>query len=109
VWRLETTAAGTEYGAWIMDTDTGDETMIGTIMVPNTWGGISSNVVLFSEWYGGEFPSCRSMPRSNVLFGIPTADAGDATATFTGQVDVGGACPGTFTDWGTGIQEMLPR
>jgi hypothetical protein len=107
VWKLGTYPTGTEWGAWILDMDTGVETMIGTILVPNSWKGIRSDVVLFTEWYGGDFPSCTSLPRSNVFFDQLTANGGAETADLTDRVDLGGACPGSFIDWDTGVQEFL--
>jgi hypothetical protein len=65
------------YAAWILDTQTGVETLIGRILVPESWGQLSA---LSTEWtlridYTPP-TSCAEAEPSSGLYGWPTADGG---------------------------------
>lgn len=62
------------WGAWIMDTITGQEVFIGQIQVPSSWDWLNSSVV-WVEYYGS-VSNCSAIPYAKARFERPTADNG---------------------------------
>ncbi|MEU6311486.1 hypothetical protein [Streptomyces sp. NPDC047014] len=74
------------------DTVTGASHHIGTFTLPGG-GNLASSQLGFVEYYLG-VPSCRKMPRTDVVFGAPrTTDADGRTGTSTAAYEYG-ACVG---------------
>jgi len=61
------------WGAWIIDTSTEQETLIGKIKVPNSWQGLEDYSVVWVEYYG-QVNGCISIPYAKARFEQPTAD-----------------------------------
>jgi len=64
------------WGAWIIDTSTSQETLIGKIKVPNPWQWLDDSSVVWVEYYG-QVNGCASTPYSKARFEQPTADDGN--------------------------------
>jgi hypothetical protein len=78
------------WGAWIMDTTTGQEVFLGQIQVPSSWQWLDWSVV-WVEYYGS-VSDCSAIPYAKARFERPTADNG----TFRPQnltTDYGRTCP----------------
>ncbi|WP_305784648.1 DUF3472 domain-containing protein [Symbioplanes lichenis] len=73
VWRLETDSRGQWWGAWVQDTRTGRDTLIGQIRVARSkrLTGVPMN---FSE-YWGPARSCDGVPVSTAYFTQPAANS----------------------------------
>lgn len=79
------------WGAWIIDTSTGQETFIGKIKVPGSWQWLDNSSVVWVEYYG-QVNGCNSIPYAKARFEQPTADNG----SFIPQnltSDLGTTCP----------------
>ncbi|HEX3621618.1 MAG TPA: DUF3472 domain-containing protein [Acidimicrobiales bacterium] len=71
------TPGGGWWGAVVRDETTGDEQEIGGIRVPGHWRNLDSWSVMWTEYYGPPLNSCSDLAYSSVVFGNPTAEAGD--------------------------------
>jgi len=63
------------WGAWIVDTSTSQETLIGKIKVPSSWQRLDDSSVVWVEYYG-QVNGCNSIPYAKARFEQPTADNG---------------------------------
>ena len=64
------------WGAWIIDTSTGQETLIGKIKVSSSWQWLDDSSVVWVEYYG-QVNGCNSLkPYAKARFEQPTADNG---------------------------------
>jgi len=61
------------WRAWIIDTSTIQETLIGKIKVPNSWQWLDDSSVIWVEYYG-QVNGCNSIPYAKARFEQPTAD-----------------------------------
>ncbi|MBA7587483.1 hypothetical protein ES708_29513 [subsurface metagenome] len=61
------------WEAWIIDTSTIQETLIGKIKVPNSWQWLDDSSVVWVEYYG-QVNGCASTPYAKARFEQPTAD-----------------------------------
>jgi hypothetical protein len=73
--RVSTETAGW-WDASVTDTVTGTTSWIGRIQVPETWGGLGTWSVMWTEYYGGALRRCEELAHSRVVFGFPVADDG---------------------------------
>jgi hypothetical protein len=86
IWRTATNT----WGAWILNTATGAETQVGTLVArANT---LVNRVGNFVEYYGADFPHCSSLPSTQATFSSPLADNRSRGATLTGSSIGPGAC-----------------
>ena len=68
----------TWYGGFIRDTETGVESEVGRILIPAAWRGLGDLSSMWSQRFGHQaMTECSTQEHSSVLFGIPTANAGD--------------------------------
>jgi hypothetical protein len=97
VWALSPNT----WGGWVKDLNTGIEKQIATITVPNNWGWLSSNSVVWTEYYAANTPSrrpssCSAVPYTRVLFSEPTANGGSITRPSSRSPEIGtGECRNT--------------
>ena len=63
------------WSAWIIDTSTSQETLIGKIKVPNSWQWLDDYSVVWVEYYG-QVNGCNSLSYAKARFEEPTADNG---------------------------------
>jgi hypothetical protein len=71
------TPGGGWWAGLIRDEATGEVHELGGIRVPGHWRNLDSWSVMWTEWYGGPLGSCNDLPYSSVVFGTPTAEAGE--------------------------------
>jgi len=79
------------WGAWIIDTSTSQETLIGKIKVPNSWQGLEDYSVVWVEYYG-QVNDCDSIPYAKARFEQPTAD-NNSIIPQNLTSDLGTTCP----------------
>ena len=72
IWRLDATAEGQWWGAWIRDESTGVETEIGRMLMPVVSSTISSTAS-FTENFGPNV-ACNEAQRSIAIFTQPAAN-----------------------------------
>jgi len=63
------------WGAWVVDTSTEQETLIGKIKVPVSWQGLEDYSVVWVEYYG-QVNGCNSIPYAEARFEQSTANDG---------------------------------
>jgi hypothetical protein len=63
------------WGAWIMDTSTGQEVFIGQILVPGSWNWLDRSSGVWVEYYG-QVSECAAVPYAKATFERPNADNG---------------------------------
>lgn len=86
VWILDKTADGVNWGAWIKDTVTEEETLIGVINLKNNngydgYGWLISSAIGFQEHYGyGSVDACHLLPYSKITWRGPYANNNQFTA-----------------------------
>jgi len=81
------------WGAWIIDTSTSQETLIGKIKVPDSWQWLDDSSVVWVEYYG-QVNGCGSTPYAKARFEQPTADDGSIIPQDLTSV-MGTTCPNT--------------
>lgn len=80
IWIMQNTSDGVNWGGWIKDTVTGEETLIGVITLKNSfyyqgYGLLASESIGFHQNYGyGSVESCSSLPYSKVTWRGPYAN-----------------------------------
>lgn len=68
---------GQWWGAWVIDTVSGAETLIGMILTPLDWRWLYSSVVWGAEYFTlSPTGPCSNAPYAAAIFGNPTADNG---------------------------------
>jgi hypothetical protein len=72
--RVASDASGTWWSGWVVDKNTGSQTLIGTIKVPGKWRGFGNWSVMWTENYYSTAPTCGHIPYSNVRFSNPVAN-----------------------------------
>lgn len=95
IWRLSSETEGHWWGAWILDTRSGQETYLGSIRSNPEHGTIrGQSVENFSEYFGQAQPTCGDVPRSTVTWSLPLVRSGgpDVVGGFDGSVR--GSCTG---------------
>lgn len=85
------------WGAWVLDTVTGTETLIGSITVPGSWGWIESSTTAFTSYFG-DLTDCNEMPYAKARFGDLTGDSG-RYAAHTDRTETLSACRGVARAW----------
>ncbi len=86
--------------AWrgaILDEQTGVDTVLGDITVPEGWGWLHTTLDEFTENFaengGTRYPTCADAPRTLATFFSPIANQGQATVTTgVGQVNTNANC-----------------
>lgn len=79
------------WGAYIIDTTTGEETFLGRIKVPASWKGLDASSIVWVEYYGKVY-NCNSILYAEARFEQPTANSGSyVPKEFT--IEKGTACP----------------
>lgn len=87
VWNLGKDSSNEEdywWGAWVQDTETGEEQFIGKILVPSTYKGIASSSLDFVEFYGnqdGQRYPCSSIEYTKSIYNFPTLNDGAVSPT----------------------------
>jgi len=80
------------WGAWVIDTFTGQETFIGKIKVPSSWQMLDSSSCIFVEYYG-QVNDCDSIPYAEARFEEPTANNGSISPQGL-DIEIGTTCSG---------------
>lgn len=88
VWSISQDDNNKTWGAWVMDTATGQDTQIATISVPLSWGNVGTWSVVWSEYFW-PLTSCSQLPYSKVTFSNFIADAGQWTAPYQHNEHIG--------------------
>ena len=87
IWVLDKNASGVNWGAWIKDTVTNEETLIGVINLKNSngyegYGWLTSGAIGFSEHYGyGSVDACHLLPYSKITWRGPYANNNEFMAS----------------------------
>lgn len=85
IWVLDKTTNGVNWGAWIKDTVTGEETLIGVITLKDSngysgYGWLTSGAIGFHEHYGyGSVDACYLLPYSKITWRGPYANNNEFT------------------------------
>ena len=110
--RLAALSAGTGgstwYGAWVIDVENATETLLGRMLVPDAWGGLTSPTSTWSNRIGwSSLTSCGDVEPVSVLFGAPTV--ADGAATLAGhRFGALPACPNTrIEDFDTAVRQRI--
>ncbi len=91
IWVLDKNASGVNWGAWIKDTVTNEETLIGVINLKNSngyegYGWLTSGAIGFSEHYGyGSVDACHLLPYSKITWRGPYANNNEFMASRSDQ------------------------
>lgn len=88
IWVLDTLNDGVNWGGWIKDTTTGEETLIGAIQLKNSggyqgYGMLKTDAIGFHEHYSSGTTSvsaCNFLPYSKVTWRGPYANNNQFTA-----------------------------
>ncbi len=62
------------WGAWLVKVSTGEESLIGQLLVPGSWGWLQSGAGGFIEHFGPMPAGCDSIPASSSTFFAALAD-----------------------------------
>lgn len=87
IWVLDKNSSGVNWGAWIKDTVTNKETLIGVINLKNNkgyegYGWLTSGAIGFSEHYGyRSVAACDLLPYSKITWRGPYANNNEFTAS----------------------------
>lgn len=84
---------GTTWTGTLVDSDSGDESHIGTYTIPEGSGGITDGQMGFVERYVGT-DNCAEVPFTSVTFGSPTSNTEGAGDGSLGDAYEGGDCQG---------------
>ncbi len=71
------TASTRRWSAWVQDTATGAETLIGSIDVPKDWGWLNTFASSFVEYFGPAIARCADIPYTFARWRNITANNGD--------------------------------
>jgi hypothetical protein len=70
----------TWYAAWVIDVDGETQTLVGRMLVPDAWGGLSSPTSTWSNRIGWSMlDTCDEIEAVSTLFGAPSTTSGLAT------------------------------
>jgi hypothetical protein len=70
----------TWYAAWITDVESETQTLVGRMLVPDEWGGLSSPTSTWSNRIGWSMlDTCDEIEPVSTLFGAPVTASGPAT------------------------------
>lgn len=105
VWVLDSNSAGQNWGAWVVDYLTGEETLIGAVTLMNTggrqgYGGLTGNTTSVLEFYGSSGENevaCNELPDFGVTWNGPFSnDASQVpkSSRVAYRTGVGSHCPG---------------
>jgi hypothetical protein len=98
------------YGAWILDTESGEETVLGRILVPYVWGRFSALSTEWSSRIDYQTPiSCDEAEPTSAVFGFPTANGGSMLPfSHVNRFDSPTRCATSrFTELPTGVRHEL--
>ena len=107
--ELEPGASGsTWYGAWVIDVVAATETLLGRMLVPDAWGGLTSPTSTWSNRIGwGMLEACEDVEPVSVIFGAPTNPSGAATS-WEHRFGALPACPNTrIEDFETAVRQRI--
>jgi len=85
---------GDRWGAWFINTDTGEEWEIGEIQLPESWHWLNSQSGGFIEHFGPMPNGCDSIPSSDTTYFSPIADDGTNSSI---SANLYGACVGAVS------------
>jgi hypothetical protein len=113
VTREETDPGGGRwYAARIRDTETGEETLIGRILTPETWGTLAAPTRSWTNRIGwAPLGSCDAPEPASALFGVPSANGGALEPTSkVHRFAAPALCPSSrFTDFPNAVRQEVGR
>lgn len=106
IWSPGSNSTGQNWSASILDTITGEETIIGTIYLKNArgyigYGGLKNNPSIFLEYFSGS-DTCLNQPYSKVTWRGPYANDGLYVASIA-RVPTYPNCEAKFREFTTSV------